>query len=186
MKKTLVIMAGGKSSRMQQDKALLPFGKYNSLAEYQYRRLSSYFDKIYISAKNNKFDFSVDVIEDRYKNSSPLVALVSIFETLEEEEVFILSVDAPFVSTQTIDKLYKEADREKNVVITESDNGLEPLCGIYRCTILNHAKKFLEEDNHRLQALLNDVHTQKIKIYSKEFLNLNHPFEYEEAKNRLN
>ncbi len=178
-------MAGGKSSRMQQDKALLPFGAYNSLAEYQYRRLSSYFDKIYISAKSNKFDFEVEIIEDKYKDSSPLVALVSVFETLEAEELFVLSVDAPFVSIETIDKLYREADKEKNIIIAESDYGEEPLCGIYRCSMLKHAKKFLEENNHRLKALLNDADTQKIKISNKEFLNLNHPFEYEEAKKRL-
>jgi len=178
-------MAGGKSSRMKRDKALLPFGAYNSLAEYQYRRLSLYFDKIYISAKSNKFDFSVNIIEDKYKESSPLVALVSIFETLKEKEVFILSVDAPFVSIETIDKLYKEADKEKDVIIVESENGEEPLCGIYRHNILKNAKVFLEKDQHRLKALLNDVNTQKVKISKREFLNLNHPFEYEEAKKRL-
>jgi molybdopterin-guanine dinucleotide biosynthesis protein A len=185
MKKTLVIIAGGKSSRMKQDKALLPFGEFNSLAEYQYRRLSSYFDKIYISAKNNKFDFDVDIIEDKYNNSSPLVALVSIFETLQEEEVFILSVDAPFVTTQTIEKLYMEAEDESSAIVVESNNGLEPLCGIYRQSILNRAKEFLIEDNHRLQALLNSINTQKVKINHNEFMNLNHPFEYEKAKNQL-
>jgi len=178
-------MAGGKSSRMKQDKALLPFGKYNSLAEYQYRRLSSYFDKIYISTKSNKFDFDIDIIEDNYNNSSPLVALVSIFDSLKEEEVFILSVDVPFITTQTIEKLYKEAKEENHIIVAESNNGLEPLCGIYRRAILNTARKFLKEDNHRLQSLLNSVNTQKVKINSNEFTNLNHPFEYEEAKRQL-
>jgi len=178
-------MAGGKSSRMKQDKALLPFGNYKSLAEYQYRRFSSYFDTVYISAKSNKFDFDVEIIEDRYDNSSPLVSLVSIFESIEEKEVFILSVDAPFVSTQTIEKLYTEAENESSVIIAESTNGVEPLCGIYRHSILDTAKKFLSEDNHRLQALLKSLHTQKIAINHNEFMNLNHPFEYEEAKSYL-
>jgi molybdopterin-guanine dinucleotide biosynthesis protein A len=185
MKKILVIMAGGKSSRMKQDKALLPFGKYNSLAEYQYRRLSSYFDKVYISAKNNKFDFDVDIIEDKYENSSPLVALVSIFETLEVTELFILSVDAPFISTQTIEKLYEEVNNDNDIVVAESTNGVEPLCAVYKNTILTQAKKFLEEDNHRLKALLSSVSTQKVKIDNQEFLNLNHPFEYAEARSKL-
>ena len=179
-------MAGGKSSRMKQDKALLPFGNYTTLAEYQYKRLSLYFDKVYISAKNNKFKFSVDVIEDRYENSSPLVALVSIFETIKEEECFILSVDAPFISRHTIEKLYKEAEEKNSVVIAESSNGIEPLCGIYRRSILDKAKKFLNEDNHRLQALLKSVDTQKVPIDANEFMNLNHPFEYEKARRKLN
>ena len=55
----MVIFAGGKSSRMGQDKALMPFGKYNSLAQYQCERLSKIFKNIYISSKTNKFDFDI-------------------------------------------------------------------------------------------------------------------------------
>ena len=179
-------MAGGKSSRMKQDKALLPFGAYNSLAEYQFKRLTAYFDNIYISAKSNKFDFDIEVIEDKYNNSSPLVALISIFETLDVDEVFILSVDAPFVSHKTIKKLYTKAKVESTAIVAESNNGLEPLCGIYRRSILDKAKKFLNEDNHRLQALLKSLDTQKVNFNANEFMNLNYPFEYEEAKNQLN
>ncbi len=178
-------MAGGKSSRMERDKALLPFGNYNSLAQYQHKRLLAYFDNIYISAKSNKFDFDIDVIEDKYNNSSPLVALISIFETLKVEEVFILSVDAPFISKQTIEKLYKEAEDKNSVIVAKSNNGVEPLCAIYRRSILDTAKKFLNEENHRLQALLKSVDTQEVSINTNEFMNLNYPFEYEEAKSQL-
>ena len=176
-------MAGGKSSRMKSDKALLPFEHYNSLAEYQYQRLLPFFDKVYISAKDDKFDFPIEIIKDCYTDASPLVALVSIFETLETEEIFILSVDAPFVSLSTIEELYSKADDKSSVIIAESNQGIEPLCGIYRRSMLSKAKEFLSEDNHRLQALLRAVDYQSIKIgEEKEFMNLNHPFEYEEAK----
>jgi len=38
-----VILCGGKSSRMGEDKALLPFGEYSTLVQYQYERLQSVF-----------------------------------------------------------------------------------------------------------------------------------------------
>ncbi len=57
MKLSAIILAGGKSGRMKKDKSLLPFNEYNTLAEFQYRRLSKIFSKVYISTKNNKFDF---------------------------------------------------------------------------------------------------------------------------------
>lgn len=175
-------MAGGKSSRMKRDKALLPFAGYSSLAEYQYRRFSLFFSKVYLSSKRDKFDFSADIIEDCYAESSPLVALVSIFETLDVNEVFVLSVDAPFVSEEVIADLYAQAKNESSVIIAESQNGLEPLCGIYRRSVLGEAKVFLSQGNHRLQSFLNHVKTQKIWIEdTKAFMNLNHPFEYEEA-----
>jgi len=55
---TAIIFAGGKSSRMGRDKALLPFGGYDTLTEYQYRRLSKIFNRVYISTKNDKFNFN--------------------------------------------------------------------------------------------------------------------------------
>ncbi len=183
---TAVILAGGKSSRMQQDKALLPFGGYSSLAEFQYRRLSKLFSKVSISSKNNKFDFHVEVIEDRYEGSSPLVALVSIFEALNEvEEVFLLSVDAPFVSTAVINTLYKSND-VVDVVVAESTNGLEPLCAIYHRSVLVKAKKALDANQHRLQSLFERLTVKRVKIEEEfAFMNLNYPFEYEIAQKRF-
>ena len=112
-----VIFAGGKSSRMGKDKALLPFGKYSTLAEFQQVKLNTLFDKVYISAKENKFDFDCMVIEDNYADNSPLVGLISVFETLGVEEVFILSVDAPFVNKETIQKLLSHNKSTLDVIV---------------------------------------------------------------------
>ena len=179
-----VILAGGKSSRMQRDKALLPFWGYSSLAEFQYIRLSKLFSKVYISSKNNKFDFDVDIIEDRYEESSPLVALVSIFETLSNiEEVFLLSVDAPFVNKGIIDTLYKNNNVIKDVVVAKSNNGLEPLCAIYNRSCLIEAKKALKANQHKLRSLFKNLNIKIVKIENESaFINLNYPSEYEKAK----
>lgn len=181
-KDVAVIIAGGKSSRMLQDKSLLPFGDCDSLAQFQYERLIKLFSKVYISSKSDKFDFTVDIIKDVEETSSPLVALVSIFETLEVDEVFVLSVDAPFVDEVIIKKLYGVKDHSVDVIVAESKNGMEPLCAIYRRSFLSKAKKALEDNQHRLQRLLNDLRV--IKVYVNEghkFMNLNYPHDYDEA-----
>jgi len=181
-----VIFAGGKSSRMGEDKALLSFGGFDSLAEYQYNRLSELFDRVYISAKSNKFDFDVNIITDCYSDSSPLVGLVSIFETIDIDEVFVLSVDAPFVDRTIIDKLYQKAILSKDVIIASTPNGVEPLCGIYKRGILPKAKEFLDNNNHRLQALLKELDTQKVIFTQKDaFANLNYPNEYQKALEKI-
>ena len=179
-----IIFAGGKSSRMGQDKALLPFNNFSTLSEYQYNRLSKIFKKVYISAKSNKFDFKADIIEDNYKTSSPLVALISIFENLDIDEVFILSVDAPLISKNIIERLYKEALSSSNIIVASSLNGLEPLCGIYRRDILALAKDFLKQNNHKLTSLIKLVNHQIVKFKStKEFTNLNTQEEYNKLFN---
>ncbi len=178
---TAVIFAGGKSSRMGEDKALLPFNGYTSLAEYQYNRLSKIFNMVYISAKSNKFNFDVNIIKDCYNISSPLIALISIFETIDIDEIFVLSVDAPFVDKTIIEKLYSSSLPSKDIIVSVSKNGIEPLCAIYRKTILQTAKKFLRDNNHRLSTLISSLDSQFIEFNSKEhFINLNTPQDYNE------
>ena len=179
---TAVIFAGGKSSRMGEDKALLPFAHYPTLTEFQYDKLSTLFDKVYISAKENKFDFDCIVIQDNYTEDSPLIGLISVFETLKAEEVFILSVDAPFVNKETIEKLLKHNESKFDVVVAESPSGVQPLCGLYKRSILPLAYTQLEKENHRLGDLLRLANTLFVQFDEDDpFTNLNHPKEYQQA-----
>jgi molybdopterin-guanine dinucleotide biosynthesis protein A len=176
-----VLFAGGKSSRMGEDKSLLPFAGYNTLSQYQYQRLKKRFKEVYLSAKENKFDFDPAVITDHYTQSSPLVGLLSIFETLHCNEIFVLSVDAPFVDKEVIESLLHQ-DKKFDAVIAKSPHGTEPLCGIYRRSIVPLAKTHLEAEDYRMTHLLSVAHTRFISFEDDApFMNLNHPHEYKEA-----
>ena len=178
-----VIFAGGKSSRMGEDKALLPFNRFNTLSEYQYRRLSPLFETVYLCAKENKFGFDAPLIKDRYETASPLVGIVSIFETIHDTDaVFILSVDAPFVNEEIIDTLIQTWKGE-DAVIARNKGKVQPLCGLYSKDILPLAQKEMAKGNHKLKMLLEKADTTYVDFHEeKAFLNLNHPHEYEEAK----
>ncbi len=177
-----VIFAGGKSSRMGEDKSLLPFGNYPTLTQYQYTKLSKIFDNVYISAKEHKFDFECNVIKDTLQETSPLVGLISIFETLNVDEVFILSVDAPFVNEEIIDSLFEHNQTTLDVIVAESPSGIQPLCGIYKRSILPLAYAQLKKGNHKLGDLLALARTHFVR-FEKDmpFANLNHPEEYQKA-----
>jgi molybdopterin-guanine dinucleotide biosynthesis protein A len=181
-----VIFAGGKSSRMGEDKALLPFAQFNTLSEFQYSRLSKLFKSVSISAKEHKFDFDCLVIEDMYQEHSPLVGIISIFETLQVEEVFILSVDAPFVENDTIEKILSYNKKGLDVIVAQSPSGVQPLCGLYKKSILPLARQQLKNNNHKLGDLLRLAHTCYVKFDEDlPFTNLNHPQEYQEALKRF-
>ena len=181
-----VVFAGGKSSRMGQDKALLPFGGYASLAQYQYERLKEIFESVYLSAKEEKFGFNAPLIADRYEVSSPLAGILSVFETLDADEVFILSVDAPFVNEKVIGKLLEENRADADAVIAQSPDGLQPLCGIYKRSLLPLARQHLEMNSHRLTHLLKETNSRFVRFdEDAPFANLNHPHEYEKALETL-
>jgi len=177
-----VIFTGGKSSRMGEDKSLLPFGGEKTLAEYQYKKLKKVFPSVYLSAKNEKFDFDCPVILDNYIDSSPLVAILSIFETLEIERLFILSVDAPFVDEEVIQKIIEEDTEDVDAIVANSPSGLQPLCGLYKKSIVKLAQQQYNKKNHKLKDLLSLARTKTVEFSEDTpFTNLNHPEEYTKA-----
>ena len=180
-----VILAGGKSSRMGRDKALLPFNGEPTLAIYQYKRLSKIFDKVYISAKSNKFNLDIPIIKDKISDiSSPMVALYSILSSIKGEAIFILGVDMPFISKEVIEALLlKDQKSSKEIIVAKSINGLEPLCAIYHKSILPTIKDLIVKDEHKLNYLLSLKDFDVVEFENSEyFLNLNRPSDYKKAK----
>lgn len=175
-----VIFAGGKSSRMGVDKALLPYQAFSTLSAFQHHKLSQIFSTVYMSAKDNKFEFDCHVIKDIYAQSSPLIGLISAFETIEVDEIFILSVDAPLVDSSIIEKLLLEREKTVDAIIAQSSDGVQPLCGIYRRSILPIARSHLSKNNHRLTSLLK-VSNVKYSYFESNtpFTNINTPEEYQ-------
>jgi len=180
-----IIFAGGKSSRMGEDKALLPFGGYKTLAHYQYDRLSKIFNTVYISCKeSSKFDFEAHFLEDIQTDVTfaPTVGFVTAFRTLECESFFALSVDTPFVTNKEITQLFEADTSTYDATVAKTDEGIQPLCGIYHASLQNNFEEMLKTENHKLGYLLKNVHTQYVYFeQTQPFLNLNHPHQYQEA-----
>ena len=184
-----VIFAGGRSSRMGKDKALLPFCGFSTLAEFQYRRLKSCFNTVYLSAKREKFPFDAPVILDNPDLNvyAPSAGLIRIFENLTDDTVFVLSVDTPFVGIEEIEKLVKAAKGKKSdAVVAESPGGAHPMCGIYSRSILPAIQKAADEGNYRLTDILKMSKTLYVKFpFDDPFFNINRPEEYESALKNL-
>lgn len=178
---TCVLFAGGKSSRMGQDKSLLPFGDYSTLAEFQYHRLSQFFSNVYISTKSSeKFGFDAPFILDPIDvDYAPTAGFVSSFRALSQERFMAISVDTPFVDESVFTSLI-QADRDDlDAVIARTKEGSHPLCGIYHRSLLNHFERMLREGDHRLGKLLYSSNTAYVEFDDeKVFMNLNHPDEY--------
>lgn len=178
-----VIFAGGKSSRMGEDKALLPFASFKTLTEYQLSYLNKIFSNVYISCKDkNKFDFEAHFIEEESKVFAPTAGFIAVFETLQVDKFFAISVDAPFITLEIIQTLM-DADSPKNdATIASTEKGVEPLCGIYHSSLKEKFLKMLEENNHKLGLLLKNSQTNYVHFKDeKAFLNCNNPQEYQTA-----
>ncbi len=183
-----ILFAGGKSSRMGEDKSLLPFGGYPSLSEFQYNRLASLFTQVAISTKTaDKFDFKADFILDPAEvDYAPTAGFVSAFRTLESERIMVLSVDTPFVDERIFQTLLNFDNPELDAVIAKTVEGSHPMCGIYHRSLLGEFERMLREGDHRLGKLLASSKTRFVEFADEApFMNLNHPHEYQEAIQRF-
>lgn len=179
-----VILAGGKSSRMGADKALLPFGKYDSLAEFQFQKFSKIFEKVYISTKYKKFNFDHKQIIDSEENFSPMIALRNIITFLRQKYVFIIAVDYPFIKESSI-KILLESKQNGQIVIAKTSQ-THNLCGIYSLDSLNKIDKLLAQNNHKISDLIKTTEARIIPFADhEEFVNLNYQKDYETAKSKL-
>lgn len=180
-----VIFAGGKSSRMGEDKSLLPFGGFNTLAEFQHSRLSKIFKNVYISCKDKKkFDFEASYIEDIETDSvfAPTAGFIAVFQELKDDSFFAISVDSPFVNEYEINKILEADALHLDATIAKTKYGIEPMCGIYHRSLQHKFIDMLKENNHKLGFLLKSSNTSYVEFEDeKPFLNLNHPHEYEQA-----
>jgi len=185
-----IIFAGGKSSRMGEDKSLLSFGAFGTLTEFQLDRLGKIFKNVYISCKDrSKFSFEAEFIEDIKTDSlyAPTAGFLSVFEHLRCESFFVISVDSPFVSEYEIKKIVESDKTDADATIAKTARGIEPMCGIYHRSLEKKFTLMLQEDNHRLGFLLKTSNTVYVQFEDeKPFLNLNHPHEYQEALRLLN
>ena len=184
-----VIFAGGKSSRMGKDKALLPFASYSTLAEYQYSRVSKLFTQVYIVTKNSsKFPFQANFIEDdkSIEVYAPTAGFLTMFHQLKENRFFVLSVDAPFIDEKIITTLLAADKSDCDATIAMTEDGIEPLCGIYHRSMEKKFQQMLQEKNYKLGLLLQNAHTNFVSFKDKKpFFNCNYPHEYQEALTQL-
>lgn len=177
---TCVILSGGKSSRMGEDKSLLPFSSSKTLIEYQYNRLKPYFQNVYISSKTNKFDFIDEeflILDENKDIFSPILALDTIFNKFKNQKIFIITVDTPLVTIESITKLIEES-KDYDICVAQSEK-THNLCGIFSSIISFSIKKMIENDIHKINYLIKNNKYNIVNFNNNgEFININNREEY--------
>ncbi|MDD5717705.1 MAG: molybdenum cofactor guanylyltransferase MobA [Sulfuricurvum sp.] len=183
-----ILFAGGKSSRMGEDKSLLPFGGFPTLTQFQHDRLGRLFTRVSVSTKSaDKFNFEADFILDPVEvDFAPTAGFVSAFNRTSDERIMVLSVDTPFVGREVFQAMLEMDDEGLDAVIAKTGTGSHPLCGIYHRSLAQEFERMLREGDHRLGKLLASHRTRYVEFDDEApFANLNHPHEYHEALSRF-
>lgn len=107
-----IILAGGKSSRMGQDKASMILGG-KTLIQHIIDNLSFVFDEIFISGNHLNYPISKGIIKDVITQKGPMGGIRSALEFCQED-IFVCSCDMPFVSSDLIENILQKKNRKQN------------------------------------------------------------------------
>ncbi|WRB70618.1 molybdenum cofactor guanylyltransferase MobA [Helicobacter pylori] len=180
-----VLLAGGKSSRfitnnIQINKALMPFESHSSLLEYQYTRLLKLFKKVIISAKKSYELNAPYLLEKESDLFSPLFGIYNAFLTLQTPYIFLIPIDTPLVSFESIKALC--GIKNFSVVYTKSPTKEHYLISLWHQNIFNALSYALKTQNYRLSDLVKNISSIAMHFNKEEeFLNLNTLKDYELA-----
>lgn len=131
-----LILAGGRSSRMGRDKALLAYhGK--SQIEWTAERARAICERVYLSVRPDQADdpsrAGLPQIVDQIADHGPIAGIMAAQAEAPQAAWLVLACDLPFVDEATLRQL--AAARDPSRVATayrSSHDGLpEPLCAIF-------------------------------------------------------
>lgn len=128
---SLVVLAGGRSSRMGSDKSDLPIGE-STFLEWQIRKGRKLgITDIQVSGYRGAC-CSAPVTPDRFPGKGPLGGLESCFRLARERQVLVLGVDIPLVPVEELERLVlRSREKQKKAVILRHRGKEEPLAGVY-------------------------------------------------------
>lgn len=182
MKIGCAILAGGKSSRMGTDKALLELdGKtfIRKLCE----ELDDFEEKIIARGnRENIGDISWNVIPDRYFECGPIGGLHAVLSVCQSEVMFCVSCDMPFLQRSLVEELCKYMNDNTDAVIAVTQDGRKhPLCGLYRKSVGSVLEAQILTGNYRMMTVLDKIKANYVTITSQntqQLKNINTPQEY--------
>jgi molybdenum cofactor guanylyltransferase len=185
-----LVLAGGKSTRMGEDKALL---KWHGKEQMYYLAdlLKQLCNEVFISCRieqANCIDKSYKVVADEVENAGPLAAIVSAFHENKNCAWLVVACDLPLLDEKTIDYLVQQ--RDKTVIATTFqspyDNLPEPLITIWEPTALPLLETALSEKRYSPKRVLMNSKINMIHAAdTNALLNANTPEDKEKICNFL-
>lgn len=171
-----IILAGGESRRMGEDKGLKIF-KNQALVSYSIQLAKKICKTIYISTNNPDYkQFGYSLLSDIIPGKGPMGGIYTGLSVSHTEWNLFLPCDTPFLQLNILLEMKKHKPLNKIVVPIMEDNRIHPLIGFYNKDLLPLIQSHLENDRLKMLGLLNETktHYQKIKKENASyFLNLN-------------
>jgi molybdopterin-guanine dinucleotide biosynthesis protein A len=154
-----VILAGGRSSRMGTDKALLEIDgqqlwrrQYDLLAQ---AGASEHF--VSVRPEQDWLPNAIKRVDDKTADCGPLAGLVAVAEQVNGTHLIVLAVDLPRLPLVWLTRLQAICQSGRGAVGVGSGGRFEPLAAIYPAEIFPLMREALKSGELSLQRLLSSA-----------------------------
>ncbi len=174
-----IILAGGQSSRMGQDKACMTIDGTKMLTSV-IDQIEPITDDIIISTNKIEHEvFQKTLVFDLFKNKGPLAGIHEGLIQSKHEYCLVLSCDIPFIKEAILKRLLDEHLTNDAAITIASCNGkTHPLCGVYQTKTAKALKELLVTNIHKMHTALNYFNVKVLDFPIEDepfFRNLNTP-----------
>lgn len=191
---SIAIQAGGRSSRMGRDKALIPLGG-RRLIEHAIERLQGMSDDLFITSNHPHTlnDLNIRLVPDQYPGRGALFGLGTALQAARHDDVLVVACDMPFIQPDLIEHMMTLCGRA-DVIVPELDGRFEPLLAIYHRSIcLPAIEQSLEDQKHRMISFfpavvvsaINEESIDRLDPGRLSFFNINTPEDVTVAESLL-
>lgn len=195
--KSCIILCGGQSRRMGQDKGSMII-QDKPMIKHILSTLNHHIDEAIIVLNDksridrysefinsNDYSYQITFLEDKIKNKGPLPGIMTGLGKINSNYALVLPCDSPYVSEKYIETIFSQIDVNYQAIVPYHDetNRLktsEPLHSIYKKEIIADIEKLVNDDILHIKGLIEKIDTKFVlidnkKIEKKEFRNLNRP-----------
>ncbi len=186
MQTAAFVLAGGRSSRMGQNKALLSSGAHLLIEEVAAKLANVAGNNVAVVGPPDRFShLPLDCLPDLRPGCGPLGGIEAALASRRGEYNLIVGCDMPGIRTGWLDALLK---RSKDtgalcVAIRDGIGQIHPLCAVYRSACLPFVRSALDSGRLKLLEMLEELRAITIDIGEKLW-NLNTPEDWNTWQSR--
>lgn len=183
-----VILAGGSSSRMRTNKALLELhGK--TMLTIIIEKLQPFFQEIIIISNTpaQYANFNLPIYTDIYPNRGPLSGIHSGLKNITNRGAFFVACDMPFLDSSFASKLTYFLGQFQ-AAVPRQGKYLQPLHAAYGKDCLPAVEQALQQERPKIKSFYDQVEVKYYDLidhadynWEKIFFNVNTPEEYQIA-----
>ncbi len=191
---TGILLAGGKSRRMGQDKRFLLIGE-QTLFERTLAVLQSIFQtvSVVIAQDSQPLEATVPVVRDLVADCGSLGGLYTGLKQAHTEYIFVVACDMPFLSPASVRHVVSLKD-QADIVMVRLEQGLQPTHALYSRRCLPVIEEMLHARHLKIQHLathpslrtrfVTESELRKIDHEGLSFINVNTPADLDAARMR--